>query len=97
MYGGFVWARRALNRPFRRFPARAVQRVKREISAARRRPVSLHCAVLAFTPRSELSISNAMWLKSAFEYDGLTTDQWFFPFTLNSPALSGPSGAFKSP
>ena len=24
MYGAFVWARRALNRPFRRFPARAV-------------------------------------------------------------------------
>jgi hypothetical protein len=24
LYGAFVWARRALNRPFRRFPARAV-------------------------------------------------------------------------
>ena len=24
MHGAFVWARRALNRPFRRFPARAV-------------------------------------------------------------------------
>ena len=23
LYGAFVWARRALNRPFRRFPARA--------------------------------------------------------------------------
>ena len=28
MYGAFVWARRALNRPFRRFPARAVLATK---------------------------------------------------------------------
>ena len=26
-------------------------------------------------------------VRKSLEYEGLTTDQWFFPFTLNSPAL----------
>jgi hypothetical protein len=64
-----------------------LQWIKREISAERQRPVSLHCAVLAFQPQSTLKIANARWLSKSLEYDGLTTDQWFFPFTLNSPAL----------
>jgi hypothetical protein len=55
-----------------------------------------HCCILAFEPTTALSIKNAKWFNAACQYVGgprddgkepesYTTDQWFFPMSLNAP------------
>ena len=43
--------------------------------------------MVAFTPESKISISNAKWLNNAMQFDGHAIEQFFFPMSLNAPAL----------
>jgi hypothetical protein len=57
-----------------------------------------HCCILAFEPTTTISLKNAKWFNAACQFvggprdDGLepesyTTDQWFFPMSLNAPGV----------
>jgi hypothetical protein len=74
------------------------QQLKREQSRRLQRPIALHCCVLAFEPSTSISINCIRWFFDALQYpnvaasdpkqpDCYTTDQWFFPMTLNAPAI----------
>lgn len=74
------------------------QQLKRERSAQLQRPIALHCCVLAFGHNTSISVPNIRWLFDALQYQSVsaddpqqpafyTTDQWFFPMTLNAPAI----------
>lgn len=63
------------------------QHNKRVVSARLGRTIILHCVVLAFTPEDKVNLSNAKWLNNAMQYEGKTIEQFFFPMSLNAPAL----------
>lgn len=75
-----------------------LQHLKREASRRLQRPIALHCCVLAFEPGTAISVGRIKQLFKALQYpsvasgnpdrpDSYTTDQWFFPMTLNAPAI----------
>ena len=74
------------------------QQLKRESSHRLQRPIALHCCVLAFEPSTSISLPTIKWTFEALQYDSVaaadpnqpdsyTTEQWFFPMTLNAPAI----------
>ena len=75
------------------------QQLKREASQRLQRPIALHCCVLAFEPGTAISVGRIKQLFKALQYPSVasaeqpgqpasyTTDQWFFPMTLNAPAI----------
>ena len=83
------------------------QDLKRQHSARLKRPIILHCCILAFEPSTVINLGNAKWVNAAMQYLGevlpskkgtkkaeresYTTDQWFFPMSLNTPAVRTPS------
>ena len=82
------------------------QDLKRQHSARLKRPIILHCCILAFEPSTVINLGNAKWVNAAMQYLGevlpskkgtkkaeresYTTDQWFFPMSLNTPAVRPP-------
>ena len=82
------------------------QDLKRQHSARLKRPIILHCCILAFEPSTVINLGNAKWVNAAMQYLGevlpskkgtkkaeresYTTDQWFFPMSLNTPAVRTP-------
>ena len=47
----------------------------------------LHCVCLAFTKETKVAIGNIKWFSAAMMYGGRNLEQWFFPMSLNAPAI----------
>ena len=65
----------------------ALNHGKRVESLRKGRPIMMHCVVIAFEPTSIVSIGAAKWLITALSYEGRNVNEFFFPLSINAPAL----------